>query len=60
MEEGGQSQGFRKVVRGEMPTRLSKANVRRCGPPSRATLRRVMLIMINIMKAKDKGKLRNI
>ena len=50
----------RKVVRGEMPHRLSKVEVRRCSLPSRATFRDILLIRIHIMKAQDKGKLWNI
>ena len=54
------SWGSRKVVWGAMPPRLSKANVRKCGLPSRATFRKFLLIRIHFMKALDKGKLWNI
>ena len=40
-----------------MPPRLSKAEVRKCGLPSRATFQEILLIRIHFMKAQDKGKL---
>ena len=39
-----------------MPSRLSKAEVRRGGLPFEATFQEILLIRICIMKTKDRGK----
>ena len=36
---------------------IGPVEVRRCGLPSRATFRKILLIKIHIMKAQDKGEL---
>ena len=47
-------------IRGGMSPRLSKAEVERCGLPSRATFQTVPWIRISIRKEQDKRKLCNI
>ena len=45
------------MIRGGVLPRLSKAEVKRCGMPSRAMFRTTPLMKISIKKEQDKGRL---
>ena len=52
--------GPKKMVRGGTLPQQGKAEVRRCGLPSRVTFQAISLIRICIRKEQGKGKLGNI
>ena len=48
--EGFWLRGFGKVVQGEMPPRHNKVDVKKVDLPSRAMLKAILLVRINIRK----------